>query len=437
MRIFICFLLLCSAHLKAQSIKGRFSKVLSNDISLWGFDGLKEYELAKTNTDLDGNFILKYPKHYIGSSILKSKGASNIIVLLAGEDIEIKWDDLTDFKTLEFKNSTENEFFEKAIALNQDIQKKIPALSYLLPLYKDTEAQKKWLKDELAFQNTKITDFYKKINPQLYVSSYIKFRKCIAAIENIKTETEYINSELATCYKQTHFNDNKIWHSGLIKEWLVNYYQMLEKVFPSTSLSAQLIIANQVWLDDLKTDPLRKQEIATFCFNWLEKKGYIAPASQIALAMLNETNCNLDVKTQSIFEQYQKLAIGNTAPNIILSENKNLLNLSNTYKFVIFGASWCPNCQSNYPSLVGIYGRLQKQIDIEFIYISIDTDVKAFEAYYKGAPFITFCDGKGWDSQAAKDYYLNATPTYILMDKNLKIISKITNPYELETYFQK
>lgn len=56
------------------------------------------------------------------------------------------------------------------------------------------------------------------------------------------------------------------------------------------------------------------------------------------------------------------------------------------------------------------------------VYVSLDTDKTEFESQYKTKPWETFCDFKGWDTQAAKDYYVNATPTCILLDKNLKIL---------------
>ena len=113
-----------------------------------------------------------------------------------------------------------------------------------------------------------------------------------------------------------------------------------------------------------------------------------------------------------------------------------LKNLKNNYKLVAFGASWCPNCQNDYPSLIGMYKKLKEKHDLEVVYVSIDTDKKVFEEYYKEAPFITFCDTKGWETQAAKDYHVFATPTYILLDKELKILSKIQSPEHLEAWLQ-
>ena len=148
--------------------------------------------------------------------------------------------------------------------------------------------------------------------------------------------------------------------------------------------------------------------------------------------MLNQSNCQLSSKSTQLFEQYRKLAIGNTAPDIDLGNGKLLSTIDKQFKLIVFGASTCPNCQTDYPSLMGIYNQLKNKYSLDVSYISLDTDKTAFDTYYKQSPFSTYCDFKGWETQAAKDYYINATPTYILVDKDLKIIMKLNNPQDLE-----
>ena len=242
-------------------------------------------------------------------------------------------------------------------------------------------------------------------------------------------------------FKKIDFASDDLWQSGLLKELLSSYYQALELYQDNKLIAKKCIEANDVWLKTLKNHPTKQQEIAEFCFTILEKKGLTKASEYIALAMLNKDNCQLSDKQTDLFEQYRKLAIGKTAPNIVFesketSNKQDLKNLPNPYKLVVFGASWCPNCQTDYPSLIGKYKKLKESHNLEIVYISIDTDKIAFDAYYKEASFILFCDGKGWETQAAKDYHVFATPTYILLDKDLKIIAKLQSPEHLEVWLQ-
>ncbi len=54
--------------------------------------------------------------------------------------------------------------------------------------------------------------------------------------------------------------------------------------------------------------------------------------------------------------------------------------------------------------------------------MSIDTNKSDFDKAYKNVPWKMVCDFKSWDSQAAKDYHVFATPTYFLLDNDLKIM---------------
>ena len=63
-----------------------------------------------------------------------------------------------------------------------------------------------------------------------------------------------------------------------------------------------------------------------------------------------------------------------------------------------------------------------KAKNIEIVYISIDTDKTAFESAYKSMPWQSYCDYKGWETQAAKDYYISGTPSYFLLEATNKIL---------------
>ena len=113
------------------------------------------------------------------------------------------------------------------------------------------------------------------------------------------------------------------------------------------------------------------------------------------------------------------MKVGNIAPDILLNNNK--LSDVKTNKLVVFGASWCPNCKTEALELLKQYDAWKAK-NVEIIYISIDTDKTAFEEAYKNAPWQTYCDYKGWDSTAAKDYHITGTPSYFLLDENNKIL---------------
>jgi len=88
---------------------------------------------------------------------------------------------------------------------------------------------------------------------------------------------------------------------------------------------------------------------------------------------------------------------------------------------VIFGASWCPTCAEEMAQLLPLYPKWKAR-GVEVFFVSLDTDPKAFQDFTSVMPFISSCDFKKWDTQAAKDYYVSSSPTIFLLDQNNKIL---------------
>lgn len=427
-----------------QTINGHFPEVKNSEIVLKIYEGFTEKQISQTRTDNEGNFVIDFPKEYKGAAILQIKGVSNLIVLLNQENFIIYWDDLQRFDTLLFKNSRENDAFTMGMQIHQKSNQKFAGLKYLLPLYNDESDKLKWLTNEIKIQEQTFDDFIKKLPESSYVKDYLFYRNLLESMQLTHENYKEINrvAKHEREFSKINFSSDALWHSGLLKELINSFYQLLELYTDEKIINEYIIEANNGWLKALEKHPSRQQEVAQFCFNLLESRNHVKASEFIALTMLNQSTCQLTEQQIDLFEQYRKLAIGSKAPEIIFisshtksHECMQLSTIDKSYKLIVFGASWCPNCQTDYPSLVGKYKLLKEKHNLELIYISIDTDINAFENYYKDAPFITYCDTKGWETQAAKDYHIYATPNYILLDKNLKIVAKFKSPEQIEEWF--
>lgn len=434
--------LLVAFQTYSQTIQGVFPQLKNTELVLRGYDGFAEIELAKTTSDSLGNFTLNYPKNYIGAAMLQPKGLNGLIVLLNNENFTIQWSDLQDFKTLQLTNSPENDAFAQVIALNQETEPKLAGLKYLLQQYENQPKDKKWIAQEIKNQENKFPAFIKTLPANSYVAYYLQIRKLI--MDMPLTANSYIERmpQHEIDFKNINFNDNRLWTSGLLVELCNGFYQLMESHIDLEKVTEHCNLATDAWIKSLLNNPTKQQALAEYCFKWLEKRSLYKAAEHLAKTMLNQTNCQIDEKLTNLFEQYRKMEVGNIAPEIQFSYDRevsarrgvSLYSLPNKYKLVVFGASWCPNCQTDYPKLKDYYTALKASYDVEIVYISIDTDRKVFDNYYKEAPFITYCDTKGWETQAAKDYYVAATPSYFLLDKNLKIVAKLNSPEHLEAW---
>lgn len=393
-----------------------------------GYDGFKTYELSHATCDSVGYFVLTYPMDYQGVAVLQVKEGPGVILLLNGENFSITWNNIEDFSTLVFSGSVENDLLTKGIMINQQAEQKMAGLQYLLPLYESMPKKQRWLSQELALQQQQFVNYLESLPAKSYVAYYLNLRKLVTDIVQTVKQNNNDQVLLQAQFKKIRFDDSRLWQSGLLGDLLSDMYQLVT----SSSDTAAINAITDTWMRGFKSNPMRQQEVAEYCFKLLERENLTNASAYIATSMLNESACQLDAKRTDLFEQYRKMAIGSTAPDIVLQNGTKLSEIKKKHLLVVFGASWCTNCQTDYPALSGVYRRNKATYDLECVYVSLDTDLATYESFYKEAPFITYCDGKGWESAPVTDYHVFATPSYFLLDSNLKIIAKPNTPESLD-----
>ena len=430
--------LLISSSVFAQdtyTIQGQFPNFPKSSFELKGYEGFQENVLIKTSSDTAGRFTLTYPADYVGFAQLDMNGAYATLLFLNKENVSLYWEDLTNRDDLQVSGSREYDAFIQGMKTFQEAEAKLAGWNYLLPLYEKDSLKQLQMASELDTVNNLFPNYVKSLPEDLWVRQYLLTKGLIEQMPNsVKTYTwrapQHVGEFMAIDFKVMN-------NSGLLKQAIEGYTYLVER-FPLEEVTPLLNAAIDKVIAELKDEPTTQQEVAQHWFTFLERHSLFSSAEYLALKMLNDESCMLDEKSTNLFEQYRKMANGKVAPNILLdAEDPSLNNLKSIdarYKLEVFGASWCPTCKADYPKLKEKYASLKANKDLEIVYVSLDTDMDAYEAYYGEAPFITYCDGKGWESQAAADYHIFATPSYYLLDKELKILIKIKTVEHLESW---
>lgn len=417
---------------KTHTIKGTFPEAKNTILELVGFNTLKDTLIATTKSNATGAFTFLYPAQYKGAAILKLKDSTqqqiSFIVLLNKENFSINWTDFKNFDAIRFENSAENDSFYKGMTVYQASQNILAGLNYLQPLYKKMPTESKWLQKETKKQENTLAEMIKKLPSNNYAGYYLTIRKMIADMPVIaRTNVERI-PEIEKQFKGLNFNDEKLLQSGLLSQLLASYYLLMESYGNLDTVAQHANSASDAILNNLAGNEILKQEIAAHLFKQLEKTSLYKSAEHVALYMLNDGSCTLDKKSTALYEQYRKMGVGNTAPEIQLTtavkNNSSLSAVSANYKLVVFGSSWCPKCQEEVVQLKKYYQQWKKQYNLEVVFVSIDTDPVKYEAFINDFEWISSCDFKGWKTQAAVDYFVFATPTIYLLDADNKILLK-------------
>jgi peroxiredoxin len=140
---------------------------------------------------------------------------------------------------------------------------------------------------------------------------------------------------------------------------------------------------------------------------------------------------------QKKLDNFKKLSIGKMAPDIEIPDPKGkivkLSGIQSEYTLVIFYSSGCGHCAQMMPQVKEYYDK-QKPKRVEVLAVSIDTSKTEWTQFIKEGKlnWINVSELKGFNSKAADDYNIFATPTMFLLDREKKIIAKPISWRELD-----
>ncbi len=104
------------------------------------------------------------------------------------------------------------------------------------------------------------------------------------------------------------------------------------------------------------------------------------------------------------------------------------------YYIVLFFSSGCPHCQMEVPQFHDFISGIE---NIKVVTVGLEDDAESWKAMTKNYPeFINVLDMDKWSSQKAKDYGVNAIPSYFVLDSEKRILAKPEDFEELKSMFE-
>ena len=431
--------LLQGSFLNAQVVSGTFSGLSNQSIKLEGFDGLKTYPISSATTDEKGNFSLNYSKADYGVGYLISADQKSLIVILSGEDVEIRGEALSNKETIKIVKGRENKWFEQFALEHPRREQALSAWIYLERIYsfdtlfsvhqqpaRNIQTEKQRIKDENA-------TFLSGLPKDSYVYWFLPIRKLVSSVSVVaQYRPEEIPATIAA-FRKLDYTDARLYKSGLYKEAIENHFWLLEN---SGGALDSVYFEMKCSIDTMMVKLMKNQkilnEVTQFLFDVLERQSLFKVSEYLALKVLNDNTCTINSDLARQLESYRAMKKGNTAPDILFgdmayvkgvksSQYTNLASLKTPYTLVVFGASWCPKCSEEFPQLKQKYPKW-RDVGMEVVYVSLDDDRSAFEQSVASYPFPVYCDFKKWGGKIVGDYFVFSTPTMFLLDGKREII---------------
>lgn len=415
-------------HGTAQELQGSLKHHAGQSISLIGFSYYDINPLAETTIDSLGNFKMAYPKDYTGLAILQTQDKGRSIVLLDDKQLVLKGTHLNNQDSLQVISGTQHQQFVRIAKATGNNDKAMAAWRYLKKVYKDPYFTNQTsvlhsIDKEIERIERSNKETIENIASDRYLQWYAPLRKLVSDMpQTIQRYTDRIPANIGQ-FRTIDFTNPNFKTSGIFKELIEGHYFLLENMGqPLDTVYSQMNKTTDYLIHNLKGDTDLLNRVSKKLFRLFEKRSLFKAASHLSEQLLSSDycDCRLDKSLENTLQKYGALKVGNTAPDIQLTPTKKLSDLDSNI-LLVFGSSSCPACKKELVELLQ-YDKGWEEKEIEVVYLSLDTDKESFEAAYKNTPWPVYCDFKGWKTQAAIDYYVNATPTYLLLNKNREIL---------------
>ncbi|MFZ1686366.1 MAG: TlpA disulfide reductase family protein [Flavobacteriales bacterium] len=139
----------------------------------------------------------------------------------------------------------------------------------------------------------------------------------------------------------------------------------------------------------------------------------------------------LPARIQDRVESLRKVSVGALAPDVKLpvpgEDSVSIAAIASRSKFlaVMFYSSTCDHCHAQMPGLRDALSAFGSK-GFNAIGIALDPDATEFDRCIKdqGITWPCYAEFQGWGSPAAKAFQVKATPTFLVLDKSMRIVAK-------------
>jgi len=242
------------------------------------------------------------------------------------------------------------------------------------------------------------------------------------------------------------FNDDQLVYSDCFTNKSIEYLTYYRNPqLPKELLEKEFMKAIDTLLTKASVNIFVYQHIAEYLIDGFQKFGFDKVVDYVIENFVIKDDLCLDEKLESSVQkrinQAQKLRIGNSVPNIVLfdagGEQIDLSKIETEKALILFYASWCPHCKEIIPKINELY-QAQKEKQIEVLAVSLDEKREDWTKFISenNLTWLNVSDLKGWHGKAAEDYFIYATPTMFLIDKDGTILSKPVTLDEVKKFFK-
>ena len=371
--------------------------------------------------------------------VMNRQGNSFMRVIINKESIEFNSVFSLLLDSMNFTQSIENRLYYDYTKLAQKAMEKKDLLKKLSFLYPEASTFSKTLQAEIqqagvTARNSASELFIK--HPNSYAAAYIKAQQPV----EVPAGTD------AVVYLRQHFLDNVdfsnkgLLYSDVFTMSILNYLGHVEN---HRNTYREQLLAYAEALDNIMSKTRVNSEVHDYYLRQLTDR-YRYGNYDILGEYLTEyyqavkpgEPKNFPGDASSRLLKLKTITVGKKAPDIIMptydGKNTGLGDIQSDYTVLVFWSTDCFHCTEMLPILKQVYDK-RKGPSLEVLAVSFDTQKTAWETFIKKGNYnwMNYSDMKGFNSEIAKDYHIQGTPTFLLLNRDKTVIYKPATLEEL------
>jgi len=430
----VLIFLLSNSFAFTQQINIKVENLNQENATLHSLSG-ETSEFVDTISAFNGEtFQFSLTEKHPGFYRLSLNNNTKIDFIYDSEDVEIITDANNILDSLKVAKSESNKIYYEFIKLNKDYKTRTELLQLILARYPEVDDYYQTTKEKLIQVQEEYLYFVNvtaQSDPGSFIARYVRS----AQLPVIDLDIPF-NEQLT--YLKTHalenvnFNDDGLKSSDAFTNKTIEYLTYYRNPqIPLELLEKEFMAAVDSILNKVKVNEIVYTHIVEYLLVGFKKFGFENVLNYIVENYVIKDDLCLDQKLTSALDrriqQSKNFKVGNSVPNIILPDSSGseieLNKIQTNQILVIFYASWCPHCQTLLPQIYDLY-KNQEEKKFEVFAISIDTSKTDWLNFIRNnnLDWLNVSDLRGWDGKTTSDYYLYATPTMFLINKERKIL---------------
>ena len=439
--LFLLLLGTLTAFAQQYTINGKFKGIPDKNVYLIQYHEGNQQIVDTAKTDQQGTFSFTLSHAKPGMYVVYVSPKNMLELVFNNENISFETTGSSTQDDIHFLASKENKIYYDYIYTKVNNQSKLNLLRPTIRNYpKDDSFYDVMVKqyDSLTDQIANTVKVATLNDPDKLATRYIRSDWPVIPPAGFseEEETEYLKKHFLD---HIDFYDTALINSSILSSRLVGYLQLYQN---KNMTKEQAEEAMKPAIDTLLEKATLNGKVYGYVLDYLVG-GFETVGFDKLLIYLDNANAAENICEDSTRKEVQnkldlakKLAIGAVAPKIatddIYGKSFDLYKLNAKKTVLVFWASWCPHCTATLPELKKVYD--ENQGAFEVVAISVDDDIKVLKKAVKehGFNWINIAEGLGWDGKIPLEYGITGTPTFLVLDKDKKIISKPRNMVELK-----